>query len=237
MPISDQHTLSPRQRQLLAAVVETYVQTCAPVGSKMLAGNSLDVSPATIRNDMAELEAAGLLTQPHTSAGRLPTAAGYRYYIERALGNYRMTATERRALQAVPASDPRQTVKTMAKALAELSESCVVVGFSPHDVYYTGIANLFAQPEFRDYQFGFSMTEVIDHLDEVMERLFVLTTGNDDVQILIGERNPFGENCSALLTRFLGAGEPGLMGVLGPLRMRYARNRELLFHTCRAVSA
>jgi heat-inducible transcriptional repressor len=73
--------LTPRQRELLARVVEEYVATGQPVGSKHLVERAgLTVSPSTVRNELAELEACGYLSHPHTSAGRVPTEAGYRFY-------------------------------------------------------------------------------------------------------------------------------------------------------------
>lgn len=73
--------ITPRQREILRRVVEEYVATGEPVGSKALVERAgLEVSPSTVRNELAELEALGLLTHPHTSAGRVPTEAGYRLY-------------------------------------------------------------------------------------------------------------------------------------------------------------
>jgi heat-inducible transcriptional repressor len=78
--------LSPRQRALLRGVVEEYVATGQPVGSRTLVERTrLTVSPSTVRSELAELEAFGLLTHPHTSAGRVPTDRGYRYYADRLL--------------------------------------------------------------------------------------------------------------------------------------------------------
>jgi heat-inducible transcriptional repressor len=78
--------LSERQRQILIRVVEEYVATGQPVGSKNLVERAgMRVSPATVRNELAELERLGLLTHPHTSAGRVPTDRGYRYYVDRLL--------------------------------------------------------------------------------------------------------------------------------------------------------
>jgi heat-inducible transcriptional repressor len=78
--------LSERQRQILRGVVESYVSTGQPVGSRTLVeGTRLDVSSSTVRSELAELEARGLLTHPHTSAGRVPTERGYRYYADRLL--------------------------------------------------------------------------------------------------------------------------------------------------------
>src|SRR5690625_7077002 len=73
-----------RRLAVLRAIVEEYVQTREPVGSKMLVErHQLGVSPATIRNDMAALEEGGYITQPHTSAGRVPTDKGYRMFVDR----------------------------------------------------------------------------------------------------------------------------------------------------------
>ncbi len=74
--------LGERKKKILRAVIDQYVESAEPVGSKAIAGDiGLNVSPATIRNEMSELEALGLLEQPHTSAGRVPTASGYRVYV------------------------------------------------------------------------------------------------------------------------------------------------------------
>jgi heat-inducible transcriptional repressor len=79
--------LSPRKREILRRVVEEYVATGQPVGSRALVERSgLDVSPSTVRNELSELEAVGLLTHPHTSAGRVPTESGYRVYAEELVG-------------------------------------------------------------------------------------------------------------------------------------------------------
>jgi heat-inducible transcriptional repressor len=75
--------VAERRRRVLALLIQEYVRTAQPVGSHVLAGHErLNVSPATIRNDLASLEAGGLLTHPHTSAGRVPTDAGFRYFVQ-----------------------------------------------------------------------------------------------------------------------------------------------------------
>jgi len=83
--------LSSRQQMILSLVVREYVSTAAPVGSKGLAEKfRLGVSSATIRNDLARLEELGYLTHPHTSAGRMPTEVGYRYFVERLMGEAKL---------------------------------------------------------------------------------------------------------------------------------------------------
>ena len=80
-------TLTERQRLILALIIHTYVETAQPVGSKALIERyKLDTSSATIRNDMVELTDAGYLRQPYTSAGRVPTEEGYRYFVRQLMG-------------------------------------------------------------------------------------------------------------------------------------------------------
>ena len=88
-----------RRLAVLRAIVEDYVSTREPVGSKALVErHRLGVSPATVRNDMAALEEEGLIAQPHTSAGRIPTDKGYRFFVDRLTEIKPMTAAERRAI-------------------------------------------------------------------------------------------------------------------------------------------
>ena len=91
--------LSDRKKRILRAIIENYVETAEPVGSKSISSSpGLDVSPATIRNEMADLEALGLLEQPHTSAGRIPSAKGYRIYVNELMTDYRLSVQETRSL-------------------------------------------------------------------------------------------------------------------------------------------
>ena len=87
--------MGERQREILTAIVETFIATGEPVGSRTLARASREgLSPATIRNVMADLSDAGLLEQPHTSAGRVPTSEAYRYYVEQLTGTARLSDTD-----------------------------------------------------------------------------------------------------------------------------------------------
>lgn len=93
--------LSDREEAVLAAVIDSYVRNAAPAGSRRLARDyTLDVSPATIRNTMADLEEKGLLSHPHTSAGRMPTDLAYRYYVDAMMDPRRIPASQRRRIEA-----------------------------------------------------------------------------------------------------------------------------------------
>jgi heat-inducible transcriptional repressor len=123
--------LDPRTRQVLGAVIREYIATAEPVASAQLVrGYRLDVSPATVRNELAALEAAGLLSHPHTSAGRVPTDLGYRYFIETLMPNTTLRADEQvtvshqfqQALQ-----DTAEWLRVAASSLARLTAEASIV--------------------------------------------------------------------------------------------------------------
>src|SRR5262245_23996799 len=96
--------LSPRKEAILRALVDEYIRTGEPVSSKLLADQLLSlypsgISPATVRNELAALEEAGLILQPHVSAGRAPTDLGYRYFVERLMGESRLPLDEQRLIR------------------------------------------------------------------------------------------------------------------------------------------
>jgi len=123
--------LTPRQEKVLALVVRGYVERALPVSSKALADDSdLGVSPATVRNEMARLEELGYLTHPHTSAGRMPTDRGYRYFVQQLMGSTRLPVSERRTIrhqfhQARPDLD--QWMRLSAAILARAGRSASLV--------------------------------------------------------------------------------------------------------------
>ena len=124
--------LDDRKLAVLRAIVEDYVSTNEPVGSKTLVDrHSLDVSPATIRNDMAVLEEQGFIVQPHTSAGRVPTDKGYRLFVDRLSGVKPFTPAERRAIETFLAGayDLDDVVLRTVRLLAQLTRQVAVVQY------------------------------------------------------------------------------------------------------------
>jgi transcriptional regulator of heat shock response len=203
----------PRQKELFKLILEEYVKTAQPVGSKLVVEKfNLDISPATVRNDMAELEEQDLIYQPHTSAGRIPTEYGYKYYIQNFVNldkkNNKIKLTER-------------DIRENAKKIAEESGLAIFIGFGAQDVYYTGLANLFSQPEFQNLNLVFDVTRVLDHLDEVMKNVY---NSVSRIEIKIGDENPFDKNCSAIMIKSKNV----LFGILGPTRMDYQKNVEFI---------
>lgn len=215
--------LSERQEYLLTYIIEAYVEDAEPVSSKYLVeAHGLSWSPATIRNEMAYLEQAGFITHPHTSAGRIPTESGWRHYLsvqrEVSLDSKEASALKRAATRA---KDTTQRTKEIAKSVADLAQQTVIVGFAPHDVYYTGIANLVRHPEFQDMDILSEMTAIVDHCDEAIARMFHSVT--PEPQVLIGSQNPFGAAAGTIVSSW-GKKPGGVFCILGPMRMNYPKN-------------
>ena len=126
-----------RKKNVLLAVVEAYIQTGEPVGSKMISQlPQIHVSAATVRNDMAVLEELGYLEQPHTSAGRVPTYSGYRFYIEQVVQQETLPESERERLDAMLGDESQMTedllIQSATTALAEITKCATVVSdFAP----------------------------------------------------------------------------------------------------------
>jgi heat-inducible transcriptional repressor len=121
-----------RKLEVLRAIVEDYVSTQEPVGSKSLVErHNLGVSPATIRNDMAALEDEGYIAQPHTSAGRIPTDKGYRLFVDRLSSVKPLSMPERRAIQSFldGAADLDDVVSRTVRLLAQLTRQVAVVQY------------------------------------------------------------------------------------------------------------
>jgi heat-inducible transcriptional repressor len=121
-----------RKLNVLRAIVEDYVSTQEPVGSKALVDrHQLGVSPATVRNDMAALEEEGFITQPHTSAGRIPTDKGYRLFVDRLSGVKPLSAAEKRAITTLleGAVDLDDVVQRSVRLLAQLTRQVAVVQY------------------------------------------------------------------------------------------------------------
>ncbi|MEK7189080.1 MAG: hypothetical protein AAB671_01060 [Patescibacteria group bacterium] len=218
--------MDERKQTLLRHIIEAHIKTAQPVGSSYIAEQFLtDVSGPTVRNWMQELEREGLITHPHTSAGRIPTEAGYRLYIQEMLPERPLSSKHQKALSEARNGKSVDGVKAVAKKGAELSGEAVVVGFSPNNVYYTGLSNIFAKPEFASHSSVVGISRIIDHLDEVMAT--ISDTLDDDISVLLGSDNPFGDECASVLTI---ASKGMVIGMLGPMRMDYGANIAYLKH-------
>lgn len=230
--------INPRQERILAAIVEEYVETAEPVASKHLVEqHGIDVSSATVRNDMAALEAAGLLRQPHTSAGRIPTEEGYRYYLDRFVRKSKTPAVRVRLTiktSPMPTDNFRGYMRQLAKSLVQLTGEAAFVSEEDGWHFYTGITNLFEKPEFGDVAAMRALSGVIERFDDLVRNSSDRLT--NDVNVWIGAENPFGEDMATIMVKYQNPkSTQGVLGLVGPLRMNYAKNMKLLAEARRVL--
>jgi len=220
--------MNDRQEQLLKLVIENHIATAEPIGSRFLVDKAgLDWSEATVRNDLRSLEDGGYLTHPHTSAGRLPTNLGYRYYVDHLdFDSSSAEKTNEKLFQKAILSDSDYETarKNLAKTLVELSKETVLLAFSPTKVYYTGLANLFKKPELLELNLVADISRMFDHCEECLDDFY--DKADRIPKYFIGEEeHPFGGILSVAAMKF---GESGLLALLGPKRMNYKKNWVLM---------
>ena len=209
--------------------------TAVPVGSRVLVEKyGIDASPATIRNEMAELEKNGYLYQPHISAGRIPTDKGYRYFVEKLMKGKDLTKREQQKMRQELLKLKAQNVrlaKTTAKLLSGLSGNLAISGILDKNEFADfGMSELLDEPEFQELDEVCRLAETLDYIDEMFEKVSSeLLEG--DTKIFIGEENPIKNisGCSMMVSPYkLKTGERGVLALIGPKRMKYAKNKSLL---------
>lgn len=230
--------MTDRQVKLLATIIEQYAEVASPVGSVTLA-KLFGVSSATIRSEMARLEELGYITQPHTSAGRIPTDKGYRYYVNK-LNEAREELTvptlvdrSTRAIDARVATYANRTDRAIRSAVDSLVEITRNLGLATigDQLYMSGMGNLFSQPEFaaspRHVQ---QVARLLDNLEPWLRE----AAPNEPLNVYIGAENPIGKSSEAslIISRFRSPySDHSYIGVLGPTRQDYAKVMRLVRHT------
>jgi heat-inducible transcriptional repressor len=214
--------MTPRQAKILQAVVEQYAEVASPVGSSLLA-KVFDVSSATIRAEMAELEHLGYIDQPHTSAGRIPTDKGYRFYVNNLAETDAKLAPGRvhRALTArvQAGGQPELTIRNTVDTLVELTHNLGLATIG-NELYMSGLSNLFGQPEFVHPA---QVQEIAKLLDNLQPWLYEAAP-NEPLSVYIGHENPVGRSAGAslIISRFRSPfSDRSYIGVLGPTRQSY----------------
>jgi len=204
--------MTDRQSKLLQAIVEQYAEVAAPVGSSLLA-KVFGVSSATIRAEMAELERHGFITQPHTSAGRIPTDKGYRFYVNQIAEPGTESLTENRAQRALSARVasgglPEQTIRNTVDTLVELTHNLGLATIG-EQLYMSGLSNLFGQPEFMQVGQVQQVARLLDNLEPWLYEAAPNQVGG-------------GAGCSLIISRFRSPfSDSSYIGVLGPTRQSY----------------
>jgi heat-inducible transcriptional repressor len=129
--------LNERKQKILKAIVQDYIATAEPVGSRTISRKfELGVSPATIRNEMADLEELGLIEQPHTSAGRVPSDKGYRYYVDYLIGDAELSESQRKHIDrnfAERVSEVQEVIESASKLISQITNLTAIVT-GPHSL-------------------------------------------------------------------------------------------------------
>jgi heat-inducible transcriptional repressor len=219
--------------------VEQYAEVASPVGSSLLA-KVFNVSSATIRSEMAELERMGFITQPHTSAGRVPTDKGYRYYVNNLTDTEHNSSAERRAERALTARVeggglPERTIRNAVDTLVELTHNLGIATIGDQ-LYMSGLGNLFGQPEFVDAHHVQQVARLLDNLEPWLRE----AAPNEPLSVYIGAENPIGRSaqCSLIISRFRSPySDKSYVGVLGPTRQSYREVMQLVEHTGRTLES
>jgi|SRR5688572_12812802 len=223
--------MTERQQQILAAIVEQYAEVAAPVGSVTLA-KLFGVSSATIRAEMARLEDMGLIAQPHTSAGRVPTDTGYRFYVNQISGADPVPMLDRSAkaisARVSGAGQADRAIRSAVDSLVELTHNLGLATIG-NQLYLSGISNLFGQPEFTSAGAVRQVAALLDNLEPWLRE----AAPNQPLNVYIGAENPIGKTsgCTLIISRFRSPySDNSYIGVLGPTRQSYARVMNLVRH-------
>ncbi|MBU4216854.1 hypothetical protein L6270_03435 [Candidatus Parcubacteria bacterium] len=237
--------MDQRKEKILLTIIKEHIKTGVPVGSTGLVEKyDLGVSSATIRNEMADLEEDGYIMQPHTSAGRIPTEKAYDFFLED-LKPKKVSDNIVSLLKELLREKEEADFKKVAKALSEMTNSAVFWAFHKHNLYYTGISNLFKQPEFlsinskmptdRNYELIYDISSVIDRMEDIIDDIFEKI--NEGENIWLGSKNPFGNFCGSIVIKYKLKDRVGVFGLLGPMRMDYEKNIAIMRHIEKLINS
>lgn len=220
-----------RKHDILKAVIEIFISTANPVGSKYLKESSgFDVSPATLRNEMARLEKEGFLQQSHSSGGRVPTSEGYRFFVNDLNISSPQKKEFQKEFQTITKKyfQEKQADQLVYDAISILSKMTPNIAFatipSAKKTFFLGVSHLLSQPEFsmapQDFSGVFRVLE-----EDLYQFLYSLDIRNE-VELFIGNENLLSgiDSCSLLVSSIEILNEPVFFGILGPMRMNYEKN-------------
>lgn len=216
-----------RRRAVLASTINRYIKDASPVSSDDLA-QDFDLSPATIRNILAELEDTGYLTHPYTSGGRMPTYKGYRYYVDFLLSQMRMFQGEKERITKeyrMRIKRIEDTLERTSDLVSQITHYAGIVSFIDWEdkLFYKGVSFILDQPEFQNFD---KMRILIGMIEDKKRLLNIINKDFDEkVKVYIGDEIecPEMRNCSIVVSGYRRKSKPsGRIAVLGPMRMEYS---------------
>lgn len=223
--------LTNRQQVILNLLIDVHIETASPVGSQQLTERfRLGYSPATIRHEMGALADRGYLDQPHSSAGRVPSDRGYRYYVDHCVNPAALLDTEWNQTMNQMGQDEHggedsfaEKTSRMLSALTE--EMSVVVIPGKAKLFLQGSSYILDKPEFQNLKKIRTLFKAIEEKREFL-RCLEQRPVNQNVVVAIGQENPSEtfHDCSIVSTHYFSrVGEKAVIAILGPKRMRYSR--------------
>ncbi len=223
-----------RKDRVLAATVDSYVCQGEPVSSSELS-SAFNLSSATIRNILAELEAEGYLWHPHTSAGRVPSTKGYRYYVDFLMGGDELPEEEKTSIRggySQRSSSLDEILEQTSDLLAEVTHYASIVSFadSQDRIFCKGLGNIIQQPEFHDFECFSPVVRLLEGRKKLLE--LISQELDKPLKVYIGEEigDPqIGQACSLVVSTYKrGKKDKGRIAVLGPCRMSYCKTLSAL---------
>ncbi len=230
-----------RKRAILAATINTYIKDARPVSSEELS-REFEVSSATIRNTLAELEADGYLTHPYTSGGRIPTEKGYRYYVDLLVNQMELIDEEKGQVIGEYKKELRRLddlLEKTSEVVSVITRYASIVSFLEWEnrYCYNGLSWILEQPEFRDVD---KMRFLVRMLEDKQKLLYIINKDfPEKVKVYIGHELecPEMESCSLVVSNYRRKNKTvGKVAVLGPTRMQYTHIISALDYVCDQLS-
>lgn len=237
--------LKEREWEIFKAIVKEFQETACPVSSLNLVRKfKLNVSPATVRIEMMELEEAGLIKKSHISSGRMPTDEGFKYFIEKMFKNMEkdflkdIIDIENEFLNFFKKQEQGSLPLTVARFLAEESRELGIF-LSPYQgkLIFSGVNQVLKKTEFSEPNVTKELFILLEALEQNMNNI-VRHISEKTPQVFIGKENPLtqGENLSMIVESCTVSGERIIAGIIGPKRMNYQRNVPLVDYVTKQVA-
>ncbi|MCL2546225.1 MAG: heat-inducible transcriptional repressor HrcA [Oscillospiraceae bacterium] len=238
-------SIDERKEKILKIIIDRYIESAEPVASKHLVEQcNLELSSATIRNEMAELEDLGLLEKPHTSAGRIPSALGYRLYVDRLMQQQRLTSQQKAHINTVLQSKLDKFERLLAEAgrlAADITRHAAYAlpptqgQYERDDVLVEGMAHLLEHPEFSDIA---RVRRMVGYLsDKQALAQMPKPAPNRHIEVLIGSENVTAalQDASVVMATYQIGETRGFIGLIGPTRMDYGTVTSKLGYVARRL--
>jgi transcriptional regulator of heat shock response len=235
--------ITARQYSLLETLVKEYIDTAYPVSSARLSVLLAEsISSATVRHELRRLEEHQLIYQPHTSAGRVPTDRGYRYYVDHTSIRPLSSSQERRLTDRLQAYEHtyHHRIQATAKLLAHLVQAISISSsIDSREIHEAGMTELLQQAATFDQETLQEISKVVDTINRSLGHLYQSEAEAEQLRVYIGQENPVmhARHTSVLIrTTTTSHGERIMLVVVGPKRMPYQRNVAILNALAHLVS-